>query len=533
MDELTRIGLVGTSRHTLAGVVDAEHPADALLAGLQVDDRERLFLLNAGVRAIYDRCGQTPVEGVSSPPPAPAERQPHASAEIVGLLQQAMDTDPPDVFIEFLDHLRAIGRLLPPELLPQVLSTRASDIRRHIIPVLGERGKWIAELNPEWRWALGAVADDGGYDQDRLAQSWDEGQIDERCEALRAFRRLDPSEALRRLEEAIGKEKADHRARLVETLATGLSSEDEPLLESLLDDRSEQVRRSAAACLARISGSALAKRMIERADGMFSMQQQGLLRKSPRLVCTPPEEIDAAWTRDGVPAKVPAGRGKRAVWAEAVLAAVPPTFWCGRFGLQPAELIQAVAKDEFAEVVLVGWTRAAVTFVESDAACAAWLYPLAEYWLAAASSSQSAPGVNAVELLQTVLPSLSPGDAELVCLKILNQNFAGHEHILLALLSALPRPWGKKAAAEYLATLQSICRKRATALLYQWGATLKTAAIAIPRDTFTAALEPWELPDSDQEDAACRGFGREIGKFIDIVRMRTRFYRDADAKKLQ
>lgn len=528
MDELVKIGLVGTSRHALAGVVDADHPADAILATLQIEDRERLFLLNAGVRALYDRCGRTPVEDISSPPPAPAERQPVVSAEVVGLLQQAMATDPPDVFVEFLCHLKAIGRLLPPELLPQVLSTGASEIRKHVIPVLGERGRWLAELNPEWRWATGAVAN-AVDNRDGLSRLWDEGRIEERCQALTAFRRLDPSEARRWLEEAIGKEKADHRARLVAVLSTGLTSEDEPLLESLLDDRSEQVRRAAAACLTRLSNSALAKRMIERANGIFSMQKQGLLRKSPRLVCNPPEEIDAAWVRDGVPAKPPAGRGKRAVWTEAVLAAVSPTSWCDRFGLQPAELIQAVANDEFADSVLVGWTHAAVTFVESDAACGAWLFPLAEYWLAAASEGQDKTAASAIELLQDVLPKLSPADAELVFSRILRYVSSGREHISLMLLSALPRPWGKKAAAEYLAALQSICRRPASAHVYQWCTTLKTAAIALPCDAFPAAIEPWGLPDSEQEDAACQAIRREIDKFADIIRMRSSFYRNADA----
>ena len=525
MDELAPIGLVGTARHAAAGAVVGEHPADAILAALRLDDRERLFLLNAGVRAVFDLCGRTPTKGISPPSPSPLETRSCASPKVVGVLQQAMDADPPDLLVEFLGHLKMIGYLLPPELLPLALATKKRGIREQLRPVLGERGRWLAQLNPEWHWATKAVAGDADADRDSLVRQWDDGNIDERCRAMETLRRSDPSEARRWIEEAIGKEKAESRVRLLETLAMGLGPQDETLLESLLDDRSEQVRRAAAACLARIPGSALARRMADRACSILSAQKKGLLRKSPRLVCNPPEEIDAAWVRDGVPAKVPTGQGKRAVWTEAVLAAVSPTLWCEQFGLQPAELMQAIAKDDFAEAVIVGWTRAAVVFAEPDTPCAAWLLPLAAHWLAA-TSTKKAMHADVLGHLQALLPRMSAAEAESLLLRVLREASAVQGADALVLLEALPRPWSTTFALEYLAAERSILQRPVSPFSYRWAETLKLAGYTIPREAFAAALEPWHLPDTDPNDYATQAIARATNAFTETIQARRRFYDD-------
>jgi hypothetical protein len=526
MDDLARIGLVGTARHALAGVVDGEHPVDGVVAALRIGDRERLFLLNAGARAVFEQCGHIAANGYSPPSPSPPETLPWASQKVVGLLQQAMDADSSALLVELLGHLKTIGRLLPPEVLPHVLPTKSREIREKLRPVLGERGRWLAQLNPEWRWAADGLVGDSDVDRGSLSRQWEEGSIDERCRVIEVLRRTDPSEARRWVEEAIGKEKADHRVRLVETLAIGLGSEDESLLESLLDDRSEQVRRAAAASLARVSGSALAKRMVERACGMLSAQKRGILRRSLRLVCHAPEEIDAAWVRDGIPAKPPPGRGKRAVWTEAVLAAVPPRLWCDQFGLTPAELIQAIAQDEFADAALVGWTRAATAFAECDAACAAWLCPLAEYWLSAVCGKQDKASSDALERLQALLPKMPAAEAEAVLLGTLRRASSGQVAGAASLLTTLPHPWSRTFSVEYLAAVRSVLLQPASLGAYPWLSTLKLAGYAFPRDSFAAAMEPWRLADAPKDEYAAQAIGREIDAFIETIRIRQSFYND-------
>lgn len=526
MEQLTQIGLVGTSRHAISGVADAEHPADAMLAALTLEDRERFFLLNAGVRAVFDRCGYTAVAGCSPLSPSPPETLPCASPKVVDLLKETMQIDQLDVFVEFLRHMQATHCLLPPELLPDALSIKSGEVRKHLSPILGQRGRWLAAMNPEWQWATRVAAADIAFDRESLARQWEEGNIGERCQAIQTLRRSDPSEARRWIEAAIGQEKAENRVRLVESLAIALGAEDEPFLESLLDDRSEQVRRASAACLAKLPGSALAKRMAERAAGILALQKPGILRRSPRLTCNAPEEIDADWVRDGVPAKTPAGRGKRAVWTEAVLAAVPPGMWQEQFSLQPAELIQAIVKDDFAEAVLVGWTRAATTFAESDAACEAWMTPLADYWLASIGEKDDPTGSNALGYLQELTPRMPVQDAEALLSKILKQTVAKKVPGALSLLAALPRPWSQPFSLEYLTTVRSVFQQPPDLSIYPWTSTLKLAGRALPRDAFAAALAPWSVGGAEVQEHASQAMAREVADFTETIRIRQRFYSD-------
>ncbi len=525
MEELARIGLVGIARHPVAGVMDGEHPTDAMVAALRIDDPERRFLLTAGARAVFEQCGHMGTRGFSPPPQSPPETLPCASSRVANLLEQAMGADPPYLLVEFLNHLRAIGCLLPPESLPQALSLKKRDLREGLRPLLGERGRWLARLNPEWQWATTDQPGSDDVDRASLTRQWEEGNLDERRRALETLRGADPPEARRWLEATIGKEKADHRARFVESLRIRLESEDEPFLESLLGDRSEQVRRAAASCLAKLPGSALAQRMTERAGGMITLQSRGVLRKSQRLVGNAPEEIDAAWVRDGIPAKPPAGRGKRAVWMETVLAAVRPGFWCDRFGMTPSELIEAVAGDDFADAVLIGWTRAVTALADSDATCAAWFGPLATYWTSAVGKLEKA-WREALEHLQALVSQMPAGEAEGLLPRLLQHGFPERVSSAMSLLESLPKPWSESFGFWCLSTMRSVLPKPVGANTYSWLNALNVAAVALPRDCFSAALEPWLLPDSNQAHPAAGVVGREIDAFTETILMRQRFYGD-------
>ena len=59
---------------------------------------------------------------------------------------------------------------------------------------------------------IGGLSND---DRSVLIRQWDEGNISERCQALRAFRCSEPREGRDLLEVVIDKEKPDHRIRLL------------------------------------------------------------------------------------------------------------------------------------------------------------------------------------------------------------------------------------------------------------------------------------------------------------------------------
>lgn len=519
MEELARIALVGTSRLASAPAADAQDPCDALVAALGDEDRERGFLLRAGVRAVYEECGRVARPEVSVPEASPRESRPVAAQKTVGLLRNAIASQSWDLLAEFLRQLEATGLVLPPELLPEVLDLSDAAVRERLLPVLGERGRWLSEFNPDWAWVTESVATLSARDRGSLMRGWDEGNFSQRCQVLETLRRSAPEEARSLVESAIEKEKPDHRSRLLEALRIGLGAGDEPLLESRLDDRAEQVRRTAAALLARLPGSALARRMEDRASAMLMAAGSGA---KLRVHCSPPQEIDKTWVRDGVPAKPPPGRGKRAVWAEAVLAAVPPSRWSQRFAAEPSQLIEAVRQSDFAQPVLVGWSLATAAFARDDDASAAWLRPLWDYWADGSKHASGQGQAEAAEHLTALFSAMSREDAEAVTLPMLAQAASAQSLVAHKLLVLIQRPWGAEFSRAYLAACREVLRSRTDNLAYQWSVSLFVAGRALPRELFAEALEPWEVAEGKGQwhsDAA----RREIEKFTDTIRLRQSF----------
>lgn len=521
MEAITKLALVGTAQH--AGLSVAEHPSDAVLAGVTGDDREHAFLLRSAAQALYHHAGRKPAAGIEAPPPAPADSLRPGSRKLAGLLQNALATNAFDLLVEFLRLMETGKILLPPDVLPQALDCGDANVRERLLPVLGERGRWLARHNPDWSWVESGVSLLNASDRAELKRAWDEGTIRERLHALITLRRSDANEGRTWLEAVFPQEKAEHRARLLEALTHGLSAQDESFLEVCLADRSSNVAQLAADLLSRLSGSALAARMRDRADAMLQSQKKGLIRRKLVLTCTPPEAIEKDWERDGVPKNAPSGRGKRALWAETVIAAVPPSHWAKRFATAPAALIEAAIEDQFGDATIEGWTAAAVRFAD-DPETAAWFGPLWDHWSGKAERLEGAGHREALERLQTLLPRMPAAAAEQAMLHLLDTARGSGKVELLYLLNELPRPWSARFAGRYLALIREVFQKQTDNRAYQWANTLSVAARALPVESFPAALAPWEFaPPPKSASAQFNPFERETEKFLELIRTRQSF----------
>lgn len=530
MDELARIALVGTAKHPAASRADVSHPAEALLASLATDDGEHAFLLRAGVQAVFGQCGRA-ARATDPAEPSPAESKPFASPKIAELLRSALGANSREFLLDFLASLDAAGLLLPPEFLPEALDMTDGDVRERLLPLLGERGRWLSRFNPSWRWAVDGLQALSASDLDALQRQWDDGTARERLAALQALRRANPGEARKWLEEAIDKEKAEERAKLVAALQIGISAADEAFLETRLDDRSEQVRALAARMLAHMPDSALARRTLERADRLLSGETTGLVGKKFKLHCTPPEEIDKSWERDGIPRKPAAQVGKRALWAETILSMTPPAHWSRRFNRAPTQLIEAVLEDDFAGAVLAGWTRAAIALGAGDSDSAAWLSPLWNYSLGAAKRAEAPQWRDIQEQLQGLLAAMPAPEAEDAMTAALDSEDFGKGVQLLGLLSALPRPWSEKLAHKYLTVVRAglkRCDDRAVRL----AETLAVAALALPSRMLAADLVSFHEANDRAKNAYEQHFiAREAAQFADRVRLRQAFDQELNSER--
>ncbi|GAA3429634.1 DUF5691 domain-containing protein [Streptosporangium nondiastaticum] len=349
-EELVSTALVGTDRRPLAGTAAPEAE----------------LLERAAVQTVRMRAGRRPL-AAGPVAAAPPEDRPVVSRPAADRLARILGGEQPRLLPEWLRVAAGHGRRVPPHLLPELLDQAARDrsIRPHLGVLAGNRGRWLAGLNPAWGFLLneptapvltvptalagaGAVPGDSGGAPD----VWELGAPGDRRAFLAALRAADPAAARSLLARGWAKETPDDRAAFLEILADRLSPDDEPFLEAALDDRRREVRQLAADLLTRLPGSRLAARMAERVTGWFAVEDG-------RIRVTPPTACDAAMERDGIRARPPHGTGERSWWLQQAVARTPLEVWPRLLGRPPGELVRMRITD-WGREVMAGWVRAAV-----------------------------------------------------------------------------------------------------------------------------------------------------------------------------
>jgi hypothetical protein len=272
---------------------------------------------------------------------------------------------------QWLALANARGFAAPPETLPALLDAARgrTDLRSAALTFAGPRARWLARLNPDWRFALRATPGGGAdlpnrQDSDRVRRLWQEGLFAERVALLTGIRAQDPRAARELLETTWPTERAEDRLMFLDSLRTGLRADDEPFLERALADRSRNVRATAAELLSALPASALAARMADRAGACVAVDDT---RDVPTVLVRAPHECDAGMERDGVVAKAPAGRGERSWWLGQLVEAAPLGSWSGRFGGRTAEeIVSLPVADDWQGELHAAWCRAAVRQREAD-----------------------------------------------------------------------------------------------------------------------------------------------------------------------
>ena len=511
MDALTRAAVAGTSRETppASGL-----PTDGLFESATGKSPQRELLLRAGTRAVYRAAGRVAESGIDAPQPSPDETIPVCSAKAAELLGRLLVDQRTSILLEALERLRLAGLRLPHALLPGAMNV-VEELR---VAVLGERGRWLARLNPEWAWAVG--------DEGDLRDLWDEGDLKERTSVLRRVRGRDPALGRAWLSETWRQEKADARSAMLEAFEENLSPEDEPFLESSLRDRSMKVRAVAADLLARLPGSAYALRYAERAEAIIAGYEPpytGFLgrRRSGKLMVELPPAVDEGWKRE-LPgeASPPRKMGERAWTVVRTLEVIPPVYWERRFGATPEELV-AAARGEWEAVLLTGWRRAAVRHGQES-----WTWPLWRRWHEAPETQHDFTStLELPRLLAPLLPHVELGRS---------LRSSGMSHELAYTLNALPGPWDEELSLLYLEELRkhvprTFARNRDVS--DPWLGTPQPAAerIALSCLDHATVLQPDEvLPERMFSDGqVLRYYWREkLEKFEETLELRRRLVKE-------
>lgn len=365
--ELTITALLGTQRRAFSAPEGEGDLGSALRAALaDGGTAETAMLRAASLLSVHRRAGQqaagTPVD---LPPACPPDERPRCSAQAGRLLETILNTDLISLLPEWVDLAGRSRQRVREEHLAPLLSQRKAcqPLRKPLLPVLGERGRWLARQNPEWQ----------GFDRFLDDRIWLEGTRKERAAFLSDLREEQPDRARRMLEETWPQESPAERVGFLHVLETNLSMEDEPFLESVLNDRRKDVRAAAAALLARLPLSRLAQRMTMRARNLVQWKS-GLLRSTIEVRL--PEACDDGMQRDGIDPKGQprSGLSEQSSWLVQILAAVPPSAWSSALNRKPEQILAAVHKHDHESALFQGWLEAASAYHDT-----AWLEALLVY----------------------------------------------------------------------------------------------------------------------------------------------------------
>ncbi|MGZ3667706.1 MAG: DUF5691 domain-containing protein [Ktedonobacterales bacterium] len=508
--------LVGTAQRPNAETSTGT-PLDAVTSALAAGEAEWALLLRAGAWAVYTQAGYVAERECPALEPAADETMAACSQGAAMLLDGLLKDGLSQLLPEALERLRRAGLRLPHEILPAALAVRDEGQRAALLPVLGERGRWLSRFNPAWSWVgeLLPVAD--GSMPANAEDIWQEGTTAQRVAILQRLRSSDTAQAREWLEGVWKQEKADVRAELLGTFDVGLSADDGAFLEQALGDRSANVRGLAARLLARIPSSGFAARMRERADGMI-MQNA----RNQHIDAEPPETLPKEWQDDGIVAKPPSGVGERAYWLTQVLALVPPAHWEERFGMAPEQIVAAAAKSEWEGQMVHGWAQATILHNATP-----WALPLWQRWVEEEQRRKNIPGADAYEM-RTTLASLMPANVlvreirRLMKARMLPKVAGLPYGVWSEVIVAMPAPWSRDFGEFYLSGLRDYARKL-TPKSYNddtWLTTLDTAALALPVECLPDAIEPWTIPeDSTWQVNQAR---HRIESFVETLRMRQR-----------
>jgi hypothetical protein len=453
-EQLLSSAVLGVERRAFAPPA-AEGALGNLIGQLDATDPEGALLAAAAAVTLFQRIGRL-VSPDDTPPPAASEPDvlPVCSARAARHLALMLGGTHRAQLPEWLAALQSAGRRVPAALLHDLLDLgRAqAELRPAILPAIDRRGHWLAAQNPDWSYASGEwrVTSDGLNDPSPVTRhpspvtQWETGSRPARLLLLAELRASAPALARGLIESTWATEKADDRAAFLAALAVGLSMDDEPLLESALDDRSKEVRRAAAELLARLSDSRWAQRMLARGLPLLAWvpaekpRMLGLRQGQPaRLEITLPHACDQSMIRDGIEPKPPPERrdlGEKAWWLFQILRAIPPAIWSERFSAAPAELIVAAARGEWHALLHEAWGAAAISFRD-----AAWAEALLQ-----ADARQSA-----------LLATLAPARQEALLLALLRGDVAPlHKHPVLGLLRQTRHRWSAELTRAVLGAVR-------------------------------------------------------------------------------
>lgn len=507
-EQLVTLALLGTERQPFAAP-KVEGPVGNVISTIDASDQEAALLATAAVLSCYRKAGVVPHAIQAALPVSEAETTRCCSPRAGEHLARMLAGDNREVLPEYLAAVARAKLHVPHRHLPALLELArgSKHIRELVPPVVGARGRWLTSLNPAWRFAADGEADDS---------VWQTGNREQRLAMLRALRQSSPDRARELVASSWTSETPDDRASIVATYGINLDAADEPFLESALDDKRKEVRRTAADLLARLPSSRLSRRMLERVRSLVTVEVKeksrllglGASQRKITLGVTPPEACTKEMIHDGIEPKPPAGTGEKAWWLQQMIGVVPPSVWSNSVA-PPAELIAAIAKHDWREALLKGWLTGAARHQD-----ARWAESLLTEWLLKLKARQAPDVLDDVKQVVSSLPSEVLERVVLVAIG--DRDRSAFEEPTVSLLAAAKHAWSPQLSLAFRQALHEHILRFSDGYDYHLRPTVVNAFG--PRiDTSTLASYQAEWPTASR---AWNGWSKTIDELLALLQFR-------------
>lgn len=338
LDQLIKTALLGTSRAS-ADSIDWPQPVREQLQKLTKEDAESFLLQSAALLFSFQESGQIFPQSSVTVNAAPEEQQVYCSKPASQLLQRILQDKSTDLVQHWLEACRVSQLIAHPQHLPSLLNLGKNQVplRQAIQAVMGERGKWLAQMNPEWAYVLSTDE-----------KIWEEGKAEERKYLLQNLRKKDPQAALSLLQSSWKSESADLRAEFLTLLEINLRADDLPFLEEALLDKSKKVKSTALNLLLLQKDSFIVQKIFHAASAMLEVKKGksffGL--KGPNLAFVP-ASMDSQLAEYGVNLEsLDKNFTNEEYYTYELMEVINPAFWESHFQMEASAIVQAFQKEE-------------------------------------------------------------------------------------------------------------------------------------------------------------------------------------------
>ncbi|HEU0291853.1 MAG TPA: DUF5691 domain-containing protein [Anaerolineales bacterium] len=455
------------------------------------DDQDTAFFSTAALIGLASLAGTIPNKLEETGAASPAESLNMISGEASVFLKRILGGEHEQVLPEFLVLTASQNRIVPPETLPALLGLGKHKLRKLVLPVTGERGKWLASQNLAWSYALGREdADD----------VWETGTRMERVQLLERLRDYHAKRAIELIQSTWAQDPHEERAAFVAALSNGLNMDDEPFLESCLDDSRKEVREAALDLLIRLPESRHSKRMIARLEPFAEYKSPMLGKDSLRVSL--PEGVDAAAKRDGISgATLHKKLGKQANVLVQMIALAPPSVWSQKWKQAPERILQAALRSEWKDALILGWSLAAERSRDSD-----WAAAIADVVVKQTDGREIAREIDLRGLIKLIPVEKLEALAKASIVKTIKE--LDDAHPMLGLLEAYEVQWSEPLARTVMASMQRQAGKGHWRLMR----TLPSFGLRIPVSLTETFLKGW--PDDS------KGWETWLDQFCAVLRFR-------------